>query len=175
MHHFFEQWPDLEYLVFDLELSRFDLGDIQHVIYQGKQVIGALCHHAKLFCLLFVQGPGKFLEKDAGKSYDRVEGCAELVGHRGKKYGLEPVCRFGGLFCLFQFAGALIDDIFQVVAVFFQFPDCFLSLFLFGMNLLDHRLERTGEDSDLSCPPLSVSPGPVLRFPRSFHSHPSDS
>ena len=80
-----QQFFDIELDVFKRELSRFDLGKIQDVIDEGKQVLAGGVH---LFKIVVLPGGQVGFPQQVRHAHDRVHGGANLVAHVGHKIGL---------------------------------------------------------------------------------------
>ena len=117
LHDLGDRLLQVERLHCHFQLSGLDLGDIQNVADQGKQVIGAFADHAELLGLLFVDRPAQALQQNAGKTDDRVERSAPLMGHGGQKGRFELVGCFSTLFGFLKFQGSFGNALFQAPVV----------------------------------------------------------
>ena len=71
----------------ELDLSGFDLGEVEEVVDQKEQVLGARLDAAELLLLVAGEGPRQLHQERAGEADDGVERRAQFVAHAGQ----EPV------------------------------------------------------------------------------------
>ena len=83
---------------FDLQLARFDLGEVEDVVQQSQQGV-AIPLDDRLVAAAFVARQVCPLEQFA-VAQDRGHGGPDFVAHVGQEFALDPVGRFGGVFGL---------------------------------------------------------------------------
>ncbi len=71
--------------VLDLKPVSLDLGEIEHVVDDGEEVVAALADGFHALALLGIERGGA---EEGGHADDGIHRCANLVAHRGEKLGL---------------------------------------------------------------------------------------
>ena len=79
--------------------SAFDAADVQHVVDQGQQMLGAFTDFFKTVLNLRL---GLLLQGDIGKTDDGVHGRPDIVGHIIQEGGLGAACVLGFCQCVLQ-------------------------------------------------------------------------
>jgi len=75
----------------DVRAAGLDLGQVQDVVDQGEQVVGAGLHVLQVAVLAFVELAPGLAQEDAGVPDDGVHRRAQVVGHARQEVGLELV------------------------------------------------------------------------------------
>ena len=75
----------------ELDLPRFELREVQHVVDEAEQVLLAALDAAEVVALLLVDRPADFQVEQVDVPGDRVERRAQLVAHRREELGLRLV------------------------------------------------------------------------------------
>ena len=73
---------------FELDLTGLDLGQVEHIVDQGEQVVGRGEDVLQVLGLLFVHLPEQLLAQHLGEADDRVQWRSELVRHVGQEFAL---------------------------------------------------------------------------------------
>jgi len=74
--------------------SRFDLGDVEHIVDQRQQVIAALVNDGEGF--LVRQGSGRIAAQNVGQAEDCIQGRTQLMAHVGQEEALGAIGGLGG-------------------------------------------------------------------------------
>ncbi len=82
------------------QLTRFDFGEVQNVIYEAEQHIGGKLYLSGVLLLLRVKGG---IGQKLGHTYDGVDRGSNLVAHIGQEFTLGAGRPFRGLLGLLQF------------------------------------------------------------------------
>jgi hypothetical protein len=104
--------------VLEQQLVGLDLGDVENVVDDGQQVMGRIGHLAQALVLLGVAGVAL---GEVGEADDGIHRRADFMAHVGQEGALGAVGRFGLILGAAQFPRAFIDQLFEVLAVAFQF------------------------------------------------------
>ncbi len=96
-----------------LQLARFNLGQVQQIIDQGKQMAGAGLHGAQLLILIGSQRAGQLHQQGAGEADDGVQGGAQLMAHAGQKavFGQVGLCQLLVLFLQCPIGALALGDV----------------------------------------------------------------
>src|SRR5712692_8694449 len=86
----FEQRVQTDDLWTQLELARFDLGQIEHVVDQLEQMLSRLLDVAQKPLLAIGERGADLLRQQPGEAKDRVERGAQLVTHVREEFGFHP-------------------------------------------------------------------------------------
>ena len=92
LHGVAQQFTHGEFRRFQLDLARFDLGEVQDFVDDAQQRLAGFQHHRQQFPLAVVQIG---VQHQFADSDDRVQRGADLVAHVGQELALGPIGRFG--------------------------------------------------------------------------------
>ena len=98
-----------------VELAGLDLGQIEHVVDQHQQMLAAVLDRAQAARLSI--GQAGIALQDLGVAEHGVQWRSQLMAHAGQKDALRPVRDLGALLCGDELCRALLDQLFEVVAV----------------------------------------------------------
>ena len=97
---------DIEVAFRQFILAEVDLGQVEHVVDQGQQVIAAVIDVLDVFPVLgVIQRTEIAAQKNLGQPLDGIQGCAEFVAHVGEETAFGP----------FRFARAVALDVENMV------------------------------------------------------------
>ena len=99
-HQFFQQILGIEHFELQGEPARLDLGQFEHAVEQGEQILPAAADGADLAPGRF--GHGGIAQQQLGVAHDGIHGRADLMGHVGQKFRFGAVGGGGGFHGLAQ-------------------------------------------------------------------------
>jgi hypothetical protein len=100
----FHQVVDAVGLEFIDHPARFQLREVEQVVHQPQERLGALADVLKELLQFFAIAVGGFVLTEAGIAQDAVQRGAELVGDIGQEFALGPIGRVGRV-------ALLLDDL----------------------------------------------------------------
>jgi hypothetical protein len=104
---------------FEGELAGLDLGEIEHVVDQGEQRVGAGADRLGVFALDRAELE---VEEQAGHADHAVHRRADFVAHVGEELALGLGGGLGGLLGVAQLDGALRDELFEIRELELRLP-----------------------------------------------------
>jgi len=101
------------------QLAGLDLGEIEHVVDQGEQRVGAEADRLGVFAL---DGSELKIEEQAGHADHAVHWRADFVAHVGEEFALGLGGGLGGFLRVAQLDGALRDEMFEIRELELRLP-----------------------------------------------------
>ena len=130
-HHIRDHVGQVEVDCFELHVARFNLGEIQDVVDDGKQVLARTQRRHGPLALLRCQ---RAAQQQLVHAQHAVHWRANLMAHGGQKFTLGPVRRLGHFLGRLQVSSTVPDFVFQVVALLRQPRFALLDLFEHGVE-----------------------------------------
>src|SRR5262249_7374466 len=91
--HLVDQGRELHRLRVKLKLARLNLGEIEHLVDEAKQVSTSAVHALQRLLRLFCAEPRRVFDHHFGQPDDGIERGAQLVAHAGDELRLVLACR----------------------------------------------------------------------------------